>query len=128
MAGTRGGLKPYLRREPAPRERNLAEIVAWRTGRKMSSWAEAEGRPMRHYHVIENAVGEPHSYRDDVFRSRRRAFGAARERAQWLEAVAGLRVDPLVGAGRYFITTGRYRDAGRLIAVEACEEAGCLLT
>jgi hypothetical protein len=67
---------------------------------------------MRHYHVIENAVGEPHGYRDDVFRNRRRALIAAKERAEWLAAVAGLRVESLVGTGRYFITTGRPSDAG----------------
>jgi hypothetical protein len=81
---------------------------------------------MRHYHVIENAVGEPHGYRDDVFRNRRRALIAAKERAEWLAAVAGLRVESLVGTGRYFITTGRPSDAGRLIAVEDCDEADCL--
>jgi hypothetical protein len=81
---------------------------------------------MRHYHVIENAVGEPHGYRDEVFRSRRRALAAAKERAHWLAAVAGLRVESLVGTGRYFMTTGRAGDAGRLIAMEDCDEAECL--
>ena len=81
---------------------------------------------MRHYHVIENPVGEPQGFRDETFRSRRRALAAARTRAQWLSAVAGLRVESLVGMGRYFITTGRPGDAGRLIAVENCDEADCL--
>jgi len=78
---------------------------------------------MRHYHVIENAVGEHEGYRDEMFRSRRRALTAAKTRAEWLSAVAGLRVESLVGMGRYFITTGRPGDAGRLISVEDCDEA-----
>jgi hypothetical protein len=90
--------------------------------------AEAQGRLMRHYHVIENAVGEPQGYRDAVFRSHRRALIAAKTRADWLAAVAGHRVESLVGTGRYFITTGRPGDAGRLIAVEDCDEAECLAT
>jgi hypothetical protein len=77
--------------------------------------AEAQERLTRHYHVIENAVGEAHGYRDEVFPSRRRALMAAKERAGWLAAVAGLRVESLVGTGRYFITTGRPGDAGRLM-------------
>jgi hypothetical protein len=81
---------------------------------------------MRHYHIIENAVAEPQGYRDDVFRSRRRALMAAKARAEWLAAVAGLRVESLVGTGRYFITTGRPGDAGRLITVEDCDETACL--
>jgi hypothetical protein len=81
---------------------------------------------MRHYHLIENTVGEPQGYRDDVFRSRRRALTVARTRAEWLAAVAGLRVESLVGVGRYFITSGRSGDAGRLITVEDCDEAECL--
>jgi hypothetical protein len=81
---------------------------------------------MRHYHLIENAVGEPQGYRDDVFRSQRGALTAARTRAEWLAAVGGLRVESLVGVGRYFITSGRSGDAGRLIAVEDCDEAECL--
>jgi hypothetical protein len=39
--------------------------------------------------------------------------------------VGGLRVESLVGVGRYFITSGRSGDAGRLIAVEDCDEAEC---
>jgi hypothetical protein len=80
---------------------------------------------MLHYHVIENPVGEPQGYRDEMFRSRRRALMEARERAEWLSAVAGLRVEALVGVGRYFITTGRPGDAGRLITVEDCDDADC---
>jgi hypothetical protein len=81
---------------------------------------------MRHYHVIENAVAERQGYRDDVFRSRRRALMAAKARTEWLAVVAGLRVESLVGTGRYFITTGRPGDAGRLITVEDCDETDCL--
>ena len=92
----------------------------------MYELAEGPRRLTRHYHVIENAVGEPQGYRDDVFRSRRGALMAAKERAEWLAAVAGLSVESLVGTGRYFITTGRPDDAGRLIAVEHCDESECL--
>jgi hypothetical protein len=81
---------------------------------------------MRHYHVTENAVGEPEGYRDDVFRSRRRALMAARMRAEWLAAVVDVGVESLVGRGRYLITTGRPGDAGCLITVEECEDAECL--
>ena len=38
-------------------------------------------RQLRHYHVIENTVGNPQGYRDDLFRSRRRALEVARSRA-----------------------------------------------
>ncbi|MBJ7598635.1 hypothetical protein [Candidatus Nephthysia bennettiae] len=80
-----------------------------------------------HYHVIENAVGNPHGYRDDLFRSRRRAVEAARTRAHWLAAVAGCRVETLLGpVGRYLVTTGRSHDAGRMIAVEDCDDPACL--
>ncbi len=91
----------------------------------MSELPEAERRLTRHYHVVENAVGQPQGYRDEMFRSRRRALASARERTEWLAAVAGLHVESLVGTGRYFITTGRQGDAGRLIAVEECE-SDCL--
>jgi uncharacterized protein YbjQ (UPF0145 family) len=83
---------------------------------------------MRHYHVVEHAVGEQQGYREEVFRSRRRALMSARARAEWLGAVAGLRVESLVGGGRYLITSGRPGDAGRLITVEDCHEAECLVT
>lgn len=92
----------------------------------MYELAEAQGRLMRHYHIIENAVGEPQGYRDEVFCNRRRALMAAKERAEWLSAVGSLRVESLVGSGRYFITSGRPGDPGRLIAVEDCDEAECL--
>lgn len=35
-------------------------------------------------------------------------------------------MESLVGSGRYFITTGRPGDAGRLISVEDCTEPACL--
>jgi hypothetical protein len=82
----------------------------------------------RHYHLIENAVGDPHGYRDDVFLSHRRALQVARNRAHWLGAVAGCRVESLLGpAGRYLITTGRPHDAGRMIAIEECDDDQCLV-
>jgi hypothetical protein len=81
----------------------------------------------RHYHVIENTVGNPQGYRDDMFRSRRRALEVARTRAHWLAAVGGSRVESLLGpVGRYLITTGRPHDPGRMIAVEECDDAECL--
>jgi hypothetical protein len=83
-------------------------------------------RVRRHYHVIENAIGDPQGYRDDVFPSRRQAEGTARTRAEWLALVAGLQVEALSGSGRYLVTTRRAGDPGRLIEVEACTDAGCL--
>ena len=80
-----------------------------------------------HYHVIENTVGNPQGYRDDLFRSRRRALEVARSRAHWLATVAGGRVESLLGPpGRYLITTGRPSDAGHMIAVEECDDDACL--
>ena len=84
-------------------------------------------RQLRHYHVIENTVGNPQGYRDDLFRSRRRALEVARSRAHWLATVAGCGVESLRGpAGRYLITTGRPSDAGHMIAVEECDDDACL--
>ena len=81
----------------------------------------------RHYHLIENTVGSPQWYRDELFRSRRRALEAARTRAHWLAAIGGLRVESLIGpVGRYLITTGRPHDPGRMIAVEECDDVDCL--
>jgi hypothetical protein len=80
-----------------------------------------------HYHVVETAVGDPNGYRDDVFRSRRRAVEAARTRAHWLAAMAGCRVEALFGPpGRYLVTTGRRHDAGRMIGVEDCDDFACV--
>jgi hypothetical protein len=83
--------------------------------------------PVRHFHVIESAVGDPQGYRDDLFRTRRRALELARSRAHWLAAMAGCRVESLLGPpGRYLITTGRPHDTGRMISVEQCDDAECL--
>jgi hypothetical protein len=89
----------------------------------------APGKPMplRHYHVIENAVGDPNGYRDDLFHSRRHAVEAAKMRAHRLAAMAGSRVEPLMGPpGRYLVTTGEAHDAGRMMAVEPCDDPDCL--
>jgi hypothetical protein len=88
----------------------------------------ARPAPVRHYHVIETAVGDRYGYRDDLFGSRRHATEVARTRAQWLATVAaGGRVETLLGpAGRYLVTTGRPSDAGRLIAVEECDDPDCV--
>jgi hypothetical protein len=85
----------------------------------------ARRRLVRHYHVIDNRIGDPLGYRDDVFSSRREAETAARSRAEWL-AMGDLQVEALTGSGRYLITTRRAGDPGRLIEVEACEDTGCL--
>jgi hypothetical protein len=83
--------------------------------------------PVRHYHVIESAVSDPHGYRDDLFLTRRRALELARSRAHWLAAIAGCRVESLLGPpGRYLITTGRPHDTGRMVSVEQCDDAECL--
>jgi hypothetical protein len=81
---------------------------------------------VRHYHLIDYAVGEPLSYREEVFLRRREAEQAARERAEWLAALRGLQVRPLMGATRYLITSGRPGDAGRTIEIEECEADECL--
>lgn len=75
---------------------------------------------------MDNQVGDPTGYRDDVFANRRLAYAAARTRAQWLAAVANLRVEPLTGGARYLITTGRTQDPGRTIEVEECNDPECL--
>jgi hypothetical protein len=88
---------------------------------------EEAGRRGYHYHVVETAVGDPNGYRDDLFRSRRRALVEAKSRAHWRAALAGCRVEALLGPpGRYLVTTGRPNDAGRLIAVEDCDDPDCL--
>jgi hypothetical protein len=83
-------------------------------------------RSRSHYHVIENRIGDPLGYRDDVFATRRQAAATARTRAEWLALVAGLQVQILSGSGRYLVTTRRAGDPGRLIEVESCEDVGCL--
>jgi hypothetical protein len=86
-----------------------------------------EQRRRAHYHVIENTVGDPLGYRDDVFRSRRRALDVAKSRAEWVATMVGGHVETLSRpAGRYLVITGRPRDAGRLFSVEECEDAECL--
>jgi len=83
-------------------------------------------RSIRHYHLVENRIGDPLSYRDDVFTTRRQASDAARMRAQWLGG-AGLHVEAVTGSRpRYLVTTRRVADPGCLIQVEACDDAGCL--
>ncbi|HEY4865758.1 MAG TPA: hypothetical protein VIK45_09635 [Candidatus Dormibacteraeota bacterium] len=80
----------------------------------------------RHYHLIDYAVGEPLSYRDEIFLRRREAETAARERAEWVAALQGLEVRALTGATRYLITSGHAGDAGRTIEIEECDSAECL--
>lgn len=84
------------------------------------------GKRVGHYHLVDSAVGDPRSFRDELFRSRRRALAAARARADWLNLVVGLRVEPLGGSGRYLITSGHAGDAGRMIEIEECDEPLCL--
>jgi hypothetical protein len=84
-------------------------------------------RQSRHYHLTENSVGDAPGYRDDLYTNRRLALEAARARAEWLAAIAGSRVETLLGpAGRYLVTSGRPRDAGRMILVDECDDAECL--
>jgi hypothetical protein len=61
-----------------------------------------------------------------MFRTRRAAVAAARERATWLAAVDSCRVEVVAGRDGYLVTTGRRQDAGRVIEVEECDEATCL--
>ena len=83
-------------------------------------------RTSRHYHLVENRIGDPLSYRDDVFTTRRRASDEARTRVQWL-AAAGFHVEAVTGSRRrYLVTRRRTGDPGCLIQVEACEDPGCL--
>ena len=81
---------------------------------------------VRHYHLIDYAVGEHLSYREEVFLRRREAEQAARERAEWLAALKGLQVSAVMGTTRYLITSGHPGDAGRTIEIEECETAECL--
>ena len=83
-------------------------------------------RAARHYHLVDNKVGDPRGYRDDLYPSRRQAEAAARLRVEWLAAVAGLRVEALTGGARYLVTTGGPTDAGRMIEVEGCDDPDCL--
>lgn len=80
----------------------------------------------RHYHLSDNTIGGHSSYRDDVFPTRREAMAAARERAQWVAALTGLKVQALDDPGRFLLTTGRAHDAGRIIELEDCDDPECL--
>jgi hypothetical protein len=80
----------------------------------------------RHYHLSDTTIGGHSGYRDDVFPTRRAALAAARERAQWLAALTGLKVQALDDPGRYLLTTGRAHDAGRIIELEDCDDPDCL--
>jgi hypothetical protein len=80
----------------------------------------------RHYHLSDTTIGGHSGYRDDVFPTRRAALAAARERAQWLAALTGLKVQALDEPGRYLLTTGRAYDAGRIIELEDCDDPDCL--
>jgi hypothetical protein len=83
-------------------------------------------RSARHYHVIEQSVGNPLSHQDNLFLSRRRATQAAKERAEWLAYLGGCRLETLLGPpGRYLVTTGPH-DAGRMIVVEDCDDEECV--
>jgi hypothetical protein len=80
----------------------------------------------RHYHLSDTTIGGRSGYRDDVFPTRREAMAAARERAHWVAAMTGLKVQALDDPGRYLLTTGRAYDAGRIIELEDCEDPECL--
>jgi hypothetical protein len=81
---------------------------------------------VRHYHLSEHTVGDSDGYRDEIFRTQRCALEAAKMRAEWLAALSGLHVEPLVERGRFLVTSGRPHDAGRMIWIERCDEADCL--
>ena len=81
---------------------------------------------VRHYHVIDNQAGNSAGYRDDVFSSRSKAVATARARAEWSAATSSLRIVPLAGTGRFFISTGYPSDPGRTIEVEECNDAACM--
>jgi hypothetical protein len=81
---------------------------------------------VRHYHLTDTTIGAISGYRDDIFASRRQALVAARERAEWIAALTGWRVQPLADPGRYLLTTGRPNEAGRIIELEECEDPECL--
>src|SRR5207245_3281657 len=59
-------------------------------------------RTVHHYHLFETRIGDPLSYRDDVFTTRRRASDEARTRIQWL-AAAGLHVETVTGSRRRYL-------------------------
>jgi hypothetical protein len=83
-------------------------------------------RSTKHYHLIEQSVGNPLSHQDDLFLSRRRAIQAAKERAEWLAHLGDCRLEYLLGPpGRYLVTAGAH-DAGHMIVVEDCDDVGCV--
>ena len=75
---------------------------------------------------MENHIGNPLGYRDELFSTRRKANQVARMRVQWL-AAAGRHVESVAGP-RYLVTRPGARDPGCLIQVEACDDAACLET
>jgi hypothetical protein len=83
-------------------------------------------RSSRHYHLLDTSLGTNPGYREEVFRSRKAATATARDRASWLAAAGGCRVEPVAGRDGYLITTGHRQDAGRVIEVEECHEPACL--
>ena len=92
--------------------------------KQVSSSRRQQG--IRHYHLVENHIGNPLGYRDEVFSTRRQAGQVARIRVQWL-AAAGRHVEAITVSGpRYLVTRPGARDPGCLIQVEECEDAGCL--
>lgn len=102
--------------ESAPPATSVAPVVSTRSLRLRT----------RHYHLTDTTIGGPAGYRDDVFPRRRQALAAARERAQWLGALMGLKVQALADPGRYLLTTGRPHDPGRIIELEECDDRECL--
>jgi hypothetical protein len=87
---------------------------------------QSSRRAASHYHLIDHRMGHPQGFRDDVFRSRRAALRAARERAEWLATVGGFEVEVLEGLGRYLVSSGQVHDPGRLMEVEVCDDPECL--
>jgi hypothetical protein len=79
----------------------------------------------QHYHLLDHHVGSPRGFKDELFRSRRAAVRAARDRAEWLAAAGGIEVQALEGLGRYLVRTGYVRDPGRTIEVEVCDDPDC---
>jgi hypothetical protein len=80
-----------------------------------------------HYHLIDNTIGRPLNYRDDIFLTRREAEAAAKARADWLATSCGLHVERLTGLGRYYVSGHEPRAAGQVLEVEACDDPECLL-
>lgn len=79
-----------------------------------------------HYHLIDNTIGRPLDYRDDIFLTRREAEAAARARADWLATSCGLHVERLTGLARYYVSGQEPRAPGQVLEVEACDDPECL--